>query len=707
MKNNKNSTNLFKLSLFLLGMGIIFSFGINATSAAHAASAPISSNIYVNGSSGNDSWDGLSSTYNSGLNGPKATIKNATGTITTNGTVYIASGTYYESNIQINTNMTIIGENHENTIIDGQKLRSLIFTIASGVNVTIANLTLTNTGKYHYGIITNLGTLNVENSTFSNFDVSKDGGAIYNGDSGILTIENSTFSDISANNCNGAAIYNAKGGIVTVENSTFQHDYADYNGGAIYNDGILAVENSTFDSNYGMTEGGAIYNNGELTVTNSTFYNNLDNGYGSAICNDKAGTSTVNFNRILGDSMSGIDYIYNNSGSINAEDNWWGTNFNGTNPQDAGITNFEVANWIVLTVKANPTNINIGDNSIITADLLHDNLGSLVDGTIPDGLAVNFSSDGLGTISPTTSTTTNGATNTLFTGNSSGISKVSTTVDDQTTTTNIKINSTSTATKITVKDVTGLNNQKVTLNATLTDINGNLLAGQKVFFSVNGHNYSAITNNNGIATINYIPNGVGNYNVTANYKGNDDYTGSEGTGFLMVNPSAYLYLQISSSNKNPKVGETFTITYKLGNNGPDNATNVSMTIPLPSNFTISNITGDGNWEYNNTTNSVTWTLSNVTVGDPYLYITGETNTNGVYVFGSNITSETYNLNTQEVTPITVTSNDPTDPTTPTTTNTIFNSNTKTIPMQHTGLPIAGLILAILTVLGGSVMSRRK
>lgn len=313
-----------------------------------------------------------------------------------------------------------------------------------------------------------------------------------------------------------------------------------------------------------MTEGGAIYNNGKLTVTNSTFNNNQDNGYGSAICNDQTGTSTVNFNRILGDGMSGVDYIYNNSGSINAEDNWWGTNFNGTNPLDTGITNFEVVNWIVLTVTANPTTLNIGDSSTITANLLHDNEGNLVNGAIPDGLTVNFSSDGLGTINPATNTTTNESTNTTFTGLSSGVSVVSTTVDNQITTTNIKINSISTKTKITVNNLIGLNNKKVTLNATLTDINGNLLAGQKVFFSINGHNYSGTTNNNGIATLNYIPHGVGVYNFIVNYLGNSNYTTSKGTGVFMVNPSAYLYLEITSSNKNPKIGEPFTITYKLG-----------------------------------------------------------------------------------------------------------------------------------------------
>lgn len=42
MKNNENSKKMFKISLLLIGASIIFSFGINATSAAATP------NIYVN-----------------------------------------------------------------------------------------------------------------------------------------------------------------------------------------------------------------------------------------------------------------------------------------------------------------------------------------------------------------------------------------------------------------------------------------------------------------------------------------------------------------------------------------------------------------------------------------------------------------------------------------------------------------------------------
>ena len=182
-------------------------------------------------------------------------------------------------------------------------------------------------------------------------------------------------------------------------------------------------------------------------------------------------------------------------------------------------------------------------------------------------------------------------------------------------------------------------------------------------------------------------------------------------------PSAYLYLQITSSNKNPKVNEAFTLTYKLGNNGPDNATNVTMTIPLPSGFILSNIAGDGSWTINKTTNTITWTLTNVTVGDPYLVHYRKTkqrwsiciwfkhhirnlqpkhtrsNTDHNSINKPNQSNQSYKSSQ---------SNKTYNPK-----PTILNTDTTKIPMQHTGLPITGLILAVLSVLGGSIMSRKK
>ena len=266
-----------------------------------------------------------------------------------------------------------------------------------------------------------------------------------------------------------------------------------------------------------------------------------------------------------------------------------------------------------------------------------------------------------------------------------------------------------TPTTITVKNASVLDNQTVILKAILTNIYGKLVAGQTVVFNLNGHDYSAITDNNGVATINYIPYGSGTYTVTVNFMGNNNYTASVGTGVLNVTPAAYLYLKITTSKDKSKIGEIFTVTYKLGNKGPDNATNVTMTIPLPLSFTVSEITGNGNWVYNQPTNYIIWTLANVVIGDPYLYITGKINNCGVYAFSSSISSETYNLNTESVDPITITAENSTNPLTSTnsTAKIITTTQTTKIPMQHTGIPIAGLIVAILSVLGGTIMSSRK
>jgi predicted outer membrane repeat protein len=719
--------------------------------------------------------------------------------------------------------MSIIGESQKNTIINGQQSGKSIFKIGSGLNVTIANLTLTDGTSDNGGAIYNEGTLTVTNDTFntntagnvgsggaiyndfsltvnkSTFtgNYAQDGGAISSDDS--LTVANSTFTnnfglyggviwnfgDSTINNNiftnnngdyggviynehistifvinntftknqapNGAVIFNygtstetnntfnnntagyGSGGAInnlgtsTETNNTFNNNSAWY-GGAIANQGTSTETNNTFNNNSAWT-GGAIANPGNLIVKNSNFINNTAH-YGGAIFDDytlnvtesnftnntatqggaiyidgSSGPVNVNFNRIVGNTPNSNElYAYNNR-AVNATLNWWGLN---TSPEnEISGTSVTYTPWTVLTVTSNHSTINIGDNSTVTADLLHDNLGNYndpVNGHVPDGIPANFTCDALGNINPISVTTLNGSSPTIFTGVSIGTSEVSATVDSQTVTTNIII--AKIPTTITVKPVNGYNSKIVNLTATLTDIYGNFIANKTITFSVNGHTYISSTNNNGLATVQYIPDRAGNYNVTANYLGNNNYAASQGTGLLNVNTSAYLYLQITTSKKNPKVGETFTLTYKLGNKGPDNATNVIINIPLQSDFIISSISGNDNWTYNPTNNILTWTLTTVPVGDPYLYITGTTNTIGIYVFGSSISSETYNSNTKGVDPITinVTENNTITPTK--TANTVKDLTT-TIPMQHTGLPFAGLILAILTVLSGSIMSRKK
>ena len=561
----KNKQSILKLPLLLLIGVVLFSFGVNA---ATAASVPTdNSTIYVNNTQGNDTWDGQSATYN-GTSGPKKTISNATCTVTTNGTIYIASGRYNESKIKITTNMTIIGENQLNTIIDALG-NGDIFDITPGTSLTLINLTLENANNS----ITSGGAINDDNGigvysdlnitdcTFTNNNADNWGGAIYaydvnlninkciftqniaysNGgalsysDDGTgtvsMTINSSNFTNNNAMHGDGGAIYNTGtssetnntfnnntatyggaicnkyDGILTETNDIFTNNTATYCGGAIYNTGILTENNNTFNNNTVTNYGGAILNTGILSGTNNTFNNNtatycagaIDNQYhgiltetndiftnntatyGGAIFNEyygiltetndiftnntailggaiyNEGTVNVNFCWIIGNNAIQGTQIYNNYGTIDATDNWWGTNTPNTSGIDivnSGDT-CDYGPWIVLRINSSSP-VQSGDPLKITADLTHDSNSNDTsgNGVIPDGVLIQFY-DTLGNIIGT-GTTSNGKKEINYTPNNySGIVTINATANNVNVSTNIAVTNLNIYISTTGNDITG------------------------------------------------------------------------------------------------------------------------------------------------------------------------------------------------------------------------------------------------------------
>lgn len=105
-------------------------------------------------------------------------------------------------------------------------------------------------------------------------------------------------------------------------------------------------------------------------------------------------------------------------------------------------------------------------------------------------------------------------------------------------------------------------------------------------------------------------------------------------------------MNITVNNTNPTVGQSFIITYKLGNYGPDPAENVTINFQIPEGLEFVDITVDsGTWNYNPTTRTVTWTLDNVPVGDPNLKLTVKALQSGQYIITPQVTSDTHNWNT--------------------------------------------------------------
>ncbi|UTB32259.1 MAG: Ig-like domain repeat protein [Methanobacterium sp. ERen5] len=265
-------------------------------------------------------------------------------------------------------------------------------------------------------------------------------------------------------------------------------------------------------------------------------------------------------------------------------------------------------------------------------------------------------------------------------------------------------------TQLTVNNASIKNGDKTVLKAVLIDENGNLLTGKTIYFSINNQSVgTAVTDNTGTATLNYTANNSGNFIVNANFIGDNEYFGSHGIGNLNVTSWAGLYIKTTVINTHPKVGETFTINYKLGNNGPDTANNVVVSFKIPAGLEF--ITGNsdsGNWTFDPVTRTLTWTLNNVVVGDPNLKITLKALENGNYNIIPTITSNTTTNVTQNSAPIIEvlknTNSNGTGNNHNNTNETVNNTNHNT-KLPNTGLPIAPLIVGLLMVIGGIAVKK--
>ncbi len=265
-----------------------------------------------------------------------ATIGRAISLAVPGDTILIAAATYQE-NLSIPFNLTLRGAKAATTIIDGTDTAN-VFTVGTGISLTLSNLTVENgVGYSGGGGVNNSGTLTVNNSVFY-LNTALSGGAILN--TGTATISKTTFSGNSpyffghsascgaidnrsamtitastfdtnfANNNSTAGGAICNGGTLTIKASTFSNNSSSGNnggyGGAIFHyAGTLSVTNSTFSANSATTSGGAIYSQGgTVQIGNSTFGTNPENiGGGGALSN--AGSSVLIQNSIVANSGNG------------------------------------------------------------------------------------------------------------------------------------------------------------------------------------------------------------------------------------------------------------------------------------------------------------------------------------------------------------------------------------------------------------------
>ena len=239
-------------------------------------------------------------------------------------TIYLTPGTYVESGIEINKNISLQGMGSaDEVIIDGNHSNSIIL-INSVSQVKFFNITFINGNSPEHGgaihselggqiyvdscnfinntatvnggaisiggeqhrikweVFTNYGFLNATNCNFINNKAYHDGGALntYWGNSYVY---NSYFSRNYADRDGGAlrvGVYSK----TTTENCTFDNNTAKEWGGALYNwPGELNVNNCNISNNNAGTQGGAMITSGPLTVTNSNIINNTGTRKGGVL----------------------------------------------------------------------------------------------------------------------------------------------------------------------------------------------------------------------------------------------------------------------------------------------------------------------------------------------------------------------------------------------------------------------------------------
>jgi hypothetical protein len=283
--------------------------------AVFLALAPtaVASTWYVNGVSGSDNNNCLSSTT------ACQTVAHAVSLAASGDTIRLAAALYYE-NLSIAVNLTIVGSGASTTFIDGGASGRVVTISNTTAHVTLSKLTIRNGKATSGGGISNSGTLMLTNITVSgnwapipcaiplgliclHFGRAA-GGGIYN--SGVLTISNTIISGNHAGSyCNGTPCSAV--------------------GGGIYNNGTaMMIKNSTLTGNSASTAcsislkcqvgaGGAVYSfGGTVTLNNSTVSENsayrcsgVCSGTGGAIAIG-AGNLAMNNSTVSGNPAGGI-----------------------------------------------------------------------------------------------------------------------------------------------------------------------------------------------------------------------------------------------------------------------------------------------------------------------------------------------------------------------------------------------------------------
>ena len=268
--------------------------------------------------------------------------------------------------------------------------------------------------------------------------------------------ENSTAADATVDDGGGIAVVGtfvaptARLARLTLDRTTVSGNAGLNGGGIVCVLCSLAVRNnSVIQGNVATdTDGGGIVVVGDasdVSIATSTIAGNsvagpaaTRNGGGLSV---PAGASVprLAFNRIVNNSAGATGAISTVSGSVIAQNNWWGCNFGaGTGGADCpvapnGVSGGVVtAPFLVLKASSSPAMIPRNGHATATADLTFNSAGANTSGIASLASTSVAFGGGPGTFQFPTVLTTNGKANDDFTGTTSGLINLTAALDGQT-----------------------------------------------------------------------------------------------------------------------------------------------------------------------------------------------------------------------------------------------------------------------------------
>ncbi len=201
--------------------------------------------------------------------------------------------------------------------------------------------------------------------------------------------------------------------------------------------------------------------------------------------------------------------------------------------------------------------------------------------------------------------------------------------------------------------------------------------------------------------------GTGTINNWANVTNQTTYDPlpwSSANATINVRPVAFLVISKVANPVVLTVGQLVTFTIKVTNYGPDTSKNTYVTEKLPTGLAYqSHSTTMGTYN----SGFGIWTTGDLAAGNTaILNLTALVQQTGSYINTATVGSDSYNPNIGNNTSnATVTVESPVNPNGSSTVN--VEAAEKTIPLQKTGLPVAYVALAVLMLLAGYVIPKRR